>query len=67
MPWTISRGEVFHHHGVLVQERLAFGAVGDDGVGLGGELDVSGKTAAAGADDAGFFDFFRKGRHVGEW
>jgi hypothetical protein len=47
---------MFHHGGVLVQERLAFGAVGDDGVSLGGEFDVRGESAAARTDDTGFFD-----------
>ena len=47
----------FHRHGVLVQERFAFCAVGDDHFRLGAEFDVRGKTAAARADDAGLPDF----------
>ena len=51
---------MFHYRSVLVQERFAFGAVGNDGVGLAGEFDVSRKTAAAGAADAGQSDLFNE-------
>ncbi len=51
-------GAFFHDDGVLVQERFAFRAVGDDGFGLGVELDVRRKSAAARADDAGLPNFF---------
>ena len=53
-------GFLLHEHGVLVQQRFALRAVGDEGVGLGGELDVRGKSAAARADHAGLSDFVRK-------
>ena len=51
-------GAFFHDDGVLVQERFAFRAVGDDGFSLGVEFDVRGESAAARADDAGQSDFF---------
>jgi hypothetical protein len=44
---------MFHHGGVLVQERFAFGAIGNDGVGLGGELDVGGEPTTTGTDNPG--------------
>jgi hypothetical protein len=51
-------GAFFHRHGVFVQEWFALRAVGDDGLGLGVELDVRRKSAAARAHDAGLPDFF---------
>lgn len=39
---------------VLVQERLALGAVDDDGLCLRAQLDVSWKAGPAGADNARF-------------
>ena len=54
------RGGLFlHEHGVLVEQRFAFRAVGDEGVGPGGEFDVRGKPTAARADHAGLPDFVR--------
>ena len=40
-------GVFFHDDGVLVRQRLAFRAVGDDGIRLGVELHVRRKTATA--------------------
>ena len=51
-------GAFFHDHGVLVQERFAFRAVGDHGFGLRVEFDVRRKSAAARADHAGEPNFF---------
>ena len=48
----------------LVEERLALRAIGDDGVGPGGELDVRGETAAAGAHHARFANFVGKTHNV---
>ena len=54
------RGLMLHHDGVLVQERLALGAVGDDRVRLGRQLDMRGKSAAARAHHPGPSDLFNK-------
>jgi hypothetical protein len=43
---------VFHHGSVLVEERLALGAVCDHRVGPRRQLDMGGKTTAPGADNA---------------
>ena len=43
-----------HDLDVLVEERLALGAVGDDALDARGRLDVGGEPSAAGADDAHF-------------
>ena len=53
-------GAFFHDDGVLVQQRFAFCAVGDDGFGLGVELDVRRKSAAARTDYARLSNFFCK-------
>jgi hypothetical protein len=39
----------FHNDRVLMQQRFAFGAVGDQGVCLGSKFNVGGKSATAGA------------------
>jgi len=46
-------GAVLEHGGVLVQQRFAFRSVGNHRVGLGGQFHMGGKSAAAGADNAG--------------
>ena len=60
MPRTSSAALSLHDDRVLVQQRFAFRAVGDDGFRLGVELDVRRKTAAARAHHAGLPDFFCK-------
>ena len=46
------RRVVLHDRRVLVQQGFALGTVGDDDLGLRGELHMGGKSAAARADDA---------------
>jgi hypothetical protein len=51
-------GIVFHDSGVLMQQGLAFGAVGDHNICLGPQLHVGGKTGPAGTHHTRLSDFF---------
>ena len=49
-----------HDDRVFMQQRLAFGTVGDDDVGFTGQFDVRREAAAARADHAGLFYLFNQ-------
>lgn len=56
---------MLHDGRVLVQERFAIGAVGDDGVGLGGEFDVGRKATTTGAHDASLTNLVNETHRLG--